>query len=608
MGGVLLTCPGIREICQESYYDRDRIKADFYHTYGMERPDIEHVVVLMLENRTFDNIFGNWMNGRMQKGEVKPSKWDVGAKQGKQLYDYHNVVVPRKGQPTKFPVWSLDRDKEDIFSPAALGVPNGDPAEKFTLLNRCVYETDDPGDSHPVTMGGFAQQYYEREMHDLETLGHTFPDRTDFDKKRSPAMHCFLPEQVAVFTQLADEFGVSDTYFSSAPCQTWPNRLFVMNGHCYGYVNNLADRGADYDHDNMKHTKTAARLLQFGDQTIFEKLLANGVEFAIYGGGMSLAVCLSRTLSAMGYERVYSLKDFAEHVDHGLLAPYTWIEPQYLKYGNEFPNDMHPPHNVLHAQKLVAELYETLRRNEETWSKTLFLITCDEGVGVFDHVPPPEAPHPLAGEDHMFIDQVHPDDFAMNPFCRYGTRVPLVMASPLLKPGSVIRPSADQDYPFDHCSIIRTVLDLFVGPDASLTDRDYLAPSLATQLLPKARPNLGPKFLYQQGPIPKDDPTLLRAKNHTSCHDSQLLFDMANTYYEEENFGESSSTEMLLSEGRWLLGGLKSGLPNHLEYHRAYKTSPFPSLRSIVKKARPPESEDGEDSDDIVSARSTSPY
>merc|ERR1719454_98618 len=143
-------------------------------------------------------------------------------------------------------------------------------------------------------------------MHDEEELGHTFGDRTrypstdptvDSNEVRSPAMHCFLPVQVSVFTALAEEFGVSDTYFASAPCQTWANRLFAMTGHCYGYVNNLADKGELYAHDKMDVPKTSARLMQFYDDVIFDKLLRHGVEYSIYCGDCPLSVALSRQMN-----------------------------------------------------------------------------------------------------------------------------------------------------------------------------------------------------------------------------------------------------------------------------------------------------------------------
>jgi phospholipase C len=560
--------------CGEGYHNRDRVESEFLEYYGKPRPAIEHVVLLMLENRTFDNIYGNWMEKRMDAKQVEPSRWDVNYRAGKRLHkDYFNVVKDRSGARTKFPVWSCNPQTEDIFSHAALGVPMGDPAEKFVLLNQCIYGKDDPTQEDPVTFEGFAQQYYEREMHDLEELDDEWEGKTDFVKKRSPAMHIFLPEQAGIFTQLGEEFGVSDTYFASAPCQTWPNRLFAMTGHCYGYVNNLSDHGKTYDHDKMNHARTAMRMLQFKDQVIFQKLLTNGVEYSIYAGDCPLQAVLSRFNDADDAERTYSYTDFAKHVSQGFLAPFTWIEPQYLQHGNSAPNDMHPPHNILHAQKLVADTYNALRSNEELWKKTLFIVNCDEGVGVFDHIPPPAAPHPEAGESHLFIDQQKPSEMGMNPFERYGTRTPCLLATPLLNQGSVVRPDADDEYPFDHCSVIRTVLDLFVGPPerASLTNRDYNAPSFAPQLLTEARSNLGPRKLGAKdpGPPPAMSGRVGGGGKRTGCHNAKILMNLAKA--EEKGSGHTSDMAGVIN---LLAGSVTSGHPSHLSYRAGLKAGP----------------------------------
>ena len=58
-------------------------------------------------------------------------------------------------------------------------------------------------------------------------------------------MHVYLPEQMHVVTELATAFK-GDTYLCYAPCQTWPNRMFMHCGHCYGYVDNTADVGEPY--------------------------------------------------------------------------------------------------------------------------------------------------------------------------------------------------------------------------------------------------------------------------------------------------------------------------------------------------------------------------
>jgi len=564
--------------------DPSVVAEEYQKKYNQPRPDCEHVVVLMLENRTFDNIFGRFMDARYQSGEIPRSQWD---QDGKPLSEYSNKVkkyvrdfndrthsgsagqtilkglhsfakmLPMQLDHTlpevlhaqdefepeeyDFPVWSRDPETEDAYCEAAMGVPDGDPAEKYHLLNLCLFEKLHVP-QHEVgnpTMGGFAQQYYLLEQEHLlrqkkkgiKDIEH-WPDETDFDKMRSPAMHVYLPEQMGVFTELATAFGLSDTYFASCPCQTWPNRLFASTGHCYGYVNNLANSGADYDEEPNMTLGTIMRMQQFSHDTIFNKLLEAGVEYSIYAGDWPLSMLVNSSMHCKAaFDRKYKYSAFKDHVRKGQLPPFTWVEPQFLQSGDKPPNDMHPPHNTLYAQDLVADVYNTLRSNEDMWKKTLFIVNCDEGVGIFDHVKPPMAEHPgHHTTNHGFIDQHRPRFMVSNPFTRYGTRTPCLLASPLLDPGSVVRPDSKfSKYPFDHTSVIRTVIDLFVGTEYHLHHRDKVAPSLAPYLRQEARKDLGPISVK----TPREPPELHPSKNSKTsgrkqCHSVGLLRDTMN--------------------------------------------------------------------------------
>eukprot|EP00927_Polykrikos_kofoidii_P055340 TRINITY_DN49608_c0_g1_i1.p1 TRINITY_DN49608_c0_g1~~TRINITY_DN49608_c0_g1_i1.p1 ORF type:complete len:562 (-),score=80.28 TRINITY_DN49608_c0_g1_i1:146-1831(-) len=516
---------------RDSVRSKKRIARMCEFHYAVPRPMIDHVVVLMLENRTFDNVFGVFMDRRYASKEIEPSRWDVRAKEGKRLYDYYNVCKRKDGKNFTMPVWSRDPEDEDIMSEEALGVPNGDPAEKFVLLNRCLFNCDDPDQGTVPTLGGFAQEYYNLEIHDRDMLHEAWVDETDFNKLRSPAMHVFLPEQMQIFTELATAFGLSDTYHSSAPCQTWPNRLFMHCGHCYGYVNNLADNSEPYDKEPTITPGTTERMTQFSDPTIFSVLLNHDVEWAIYHGDWALSTLLHLELHGqMGYMRSFDYcANFSSHVEMGNIAPFTWVEPQYLQQGSSPPNDMHPPHNTLYAQQLVADIYNSLRSNEETWKKTVFFVNTDEGVGIFDHVPPPDAPDPVKGYEKPLLGFVQQDDprlMRWNPFTRYGTRVPCLIATPFLDPRSVVRPPETSEYPFDHCSIVRTVFDLFVGPDVKLTNRDKLAPSFVPHFRETAREDLGPKEIKLNVTPPPLCPSRELAgdaRGPRQCHNVQAL-------------------------------------------------------------------------------------
>jgi len=241
---------------------------------------------------------------------------------------------------------------------------------------------------------------------------------------------------------------------------------------------------------------------------------------------------------------VHTLEDFAADCVNDELPEYCWLEPNYDP-ADPKANDMHPPSNVLNGEKLIKDIYNSLRGNEAVWNSTLFIVTCDEGVGSFDHVKPPPAVDPVVGEyDHHYVAQNDgcPDEFtttgekyeegkgltkAANPFKRFGTRVPNLIMSPFIKPRSVIRPFGHDEgkakYPFDHTSILRTVQDLFLGdPGEALTERDRNAPSFV-HALESTIVNMGPEKL--SCPDFADD--IIDRTPHT-CHSMTFVQGLAN--------------------------------------------------------------------------------
>merc|ERR1712070_891433 len=164
----------------------------------------------------------------------------------------------------------------------------------------------------------------------------------------------------------------------------------------------------------------------------------------------------------------------------------------------------------------------------------------------------------------------------MNPFNRYGTRTPCLLASPLLNPGSVVRPDNNEQYPFDHCSIIRTLLDLFVSPDEYLTERDRLAPSLAPYLLSKPRRDLGPKQLPYRMPG-KDDPTMRgkRGQVRGGCHSVGKLMEFGDQGFEEQGHVDHSAVEQALGFVKLTTTNSRTGYPSHVSYRQPFKENGY---------------------------------
>lgn len=380
--------------------------------------DIRHVVVLMLENRSFDCMLGR----------LAPSDPGFDGLSGKEANTWHRADAP----PSSIGVWN-----DPTLTAQSVCIPDPDPGELFTDIHMQIRGLDSGGNLNPQpTMDGFVDNY-------VRQATASTPDPKS-------VMHVFTPDQVPVISQLARAFGVSDRWFASAPCQTWPNRFFAHTGTANGYVDNSPSR---------------LHLMP----TIFQRLSEARQSWSIYFHDVPQAAALAGLWSDVATHFRLFEEDFANHAAQGALPAYSFIEPRYYPdlLLNHLPNDEHPPHNVAYGEELIAAVYNAVR-NGPAWRQTLLIVTYDEHGGCYDHVVPPPATPPGGP---------NPDGFAFDSF---GVRVPAVIVSPYVAPGSVIRPSGS--IPFDHTSIIATLRKLFGV--ASLTPRDAAAPDLLSALGP----------------------------------------------------------------------------------------------------------------------------
>ena len=299
---------------------------------------IEHFIVLMLENRSFDCLLG----------KLYPPSADFDGLTGTEFNTdtLHNVIA----------VWNSSDTDETTMS-----IPTLDPGELFEDINMQLFGTANPANPAPsASMSGFASNY-ERQATGTE----------QYDPKS--AMHYFSPEQVPVISTLARQFGVSDRWFASAPCQTWPNRFFVHTGTANGYQNNSPTH------------------FPYTMESIYNRFeLAGNENWKIDFHD----IAQSKTLSELWLlaDHFHFIDQLAKDAADGTLPNYAFIEPRYFSDWS-MPNDMHPPHVVTLGEQLIASVYNTLRASS-AWTKTMLIITFDEHGGCYDHVAPPEATPP----------------------------------------------------------------------------------------------------------------------------------------------------------------------------------------------------------------------
>ena len=410
---------------------------------------IEHIVVLMLENRSFDCMLG----------KLNPS--------GPGFEGITDDLANYYGA-TRYPVW-----KSETLDETAACIPNVDPGESFDDMNEQLFGARDKV-TEPASMNGFVQNYAT--LPTSPTQNSDLIDKIEYylskPKQIVPGevMHYFEPEQLPALTTLARAFGVCDQWYASAPCQTWPNRFFAHTGTCLGYVNNQQFP------------------IPFTAPSIFSRLDQNNKAWRVYFHDLPQSILLKDVWATAPLHYRF-FHQFLVDAENGALPHYSFIEPRYFPdvLLNKIPNDQHPPHNVLQGDALIAAVYNAVRQSP-CWKRTLLIITYDEHGGCFDHAPPPEA--------------VPPDNCAQFgfDFARYGVRVPAVIVSPYMPQGTVVRsvpigmPQKGPPYPFDHTSILSTLREQF-GLGLPLTARDAVAPSLLTALTLQDPVNDGPAHI-----------------------------------------------------------------------------------------------------------------
>jgi len=210
--------------------------------------------------------------------------------------------------------------------------------------------------------------------------------------------------------------------------------------------------------------------------TIFNRLEQAGIDsWKIYFHDIAQAHTLLQLFLLGSHFHIY--RQFQADCQTGQLPAYSFIEPQYFADFGHPENDQHPPSVVTLGEQLIADVYNCLRASK-VWRKTLLLITYDEHGGCYDHVAPSAAvpPQPPVPGQTFGFD-------------RYGVRVPAVIVSPYVAPGTVFGKSSA--VPFDHTTIIASVRKRF-GISGALTARDAQAPDLDSVLTLPRPTNLGP--------------------------------------------------------------------------------------------------------------------
>lgn len=422
---------------------------------GLETFD--HIVVLMLENRSFDNLLGYLYD----KGELPADKPFEGLCNPK--VDYANPIPDRAHNALA---------EKSIYPSRATdySVPYPDPGEEYPHVNTQLFNTirpdsnlgkfdyrmtapyNLPKDVRKPSMNGFVNDY---ESNLMSTYGIEKPKYDDY----KVIMECFQPDQIPVMATLAKEFAVFDHWFCSVPSQTYCNRAFWHAASSAGKVINPLDedgtgiQGLEGDFSDMDSWVKNVWSLP----TIFDRMNDKNVSWKVYSPIAPLSLTNIVNGFGDGRDHTHGHLDFFVDLEFGTLPQYSFVEPQFLhKHNDQHPSAVHhklATGTVKLGDELIREVYTAIK-NSPKRDKILFIITHDEHGGCYDHVPPPDTVPPAAGMKGEC-------DFT---FDRLGVRVPMIMVSSYIQPSTIVNGQ------FEHSSFIKTACQKW-GLDP-LTDRD----------------------------------------------------------------------------------------------------------------------------------------
>jgi phospholipase C len=428
---------------------------------------LQHVVVVMMENRSFDHMLGYLLREGMT---------ELDGLTGAELN------LDRAHRPIR--VHAFDADASKVQRPGEALQKKLDPDHSPKGVG---LQVGSGYGAAGTTNGGFVRSFIEsRDPADGVT-----------EDLWSVPMGYYTSKDVPVYDHLARQYCVCDAWHASIPGDTWPNRLYAITGTkgpkvtgagVLGELTKLpplqrlksmplydvpafprrlkADQWRWYSHDPATLRLVDARFrdpahpmrdnFAFFDRRQVD-WLTETLEEPIVGGG-----------------------SFLDDAARGTLRPVSWIDPNFVDLGvlETNSNDDHPPSDIRAGQAFVLDVYQALRRSP-AWKDTLLIVTYDEHGGFYDHVTPPPLPA---------------DDPARPEFTTYGLRVPALFAGPRVR-RQVLHAAGDLGQPqYDHATLIKTILLAFAADPAkalaAMPARVRTAPHLGAILLDEARTDI----------------------------------------------------------------------------------------------------------------------
>jgi phospholipase C len=426
--------------------------------------DVEHVVILMQENRSFDHYYGT-LRGVRGYGDPRP------------------IDLP-SGQP----VWK---------QPAKDGVSTVSPFHLDTSTTRAetMFDLDH----------SWKGSHARWKHHDAWV-----PAKTPM------TMGYFTRADIPFYYALADAFTICDAYHCSIFGPTNPNRMFLFSGTsglAGGDDSKIVVRNPPEEKNNNSNpTEDSPEFPGLDWTTYAERLQKAGVSWKVYqeyenygDNGLSYF----KTFRGIGPDSVlyqrgrawspgstkenakdsdgdHLIADFAKDVAADRLPRVSWVVTNYKL-------SEHPQATPSDGAYFTARMIEALASNPKVWAKTAFILNYDENDGFFDHVPPP-IPPVGAAVGKSTVDMAH-EDYHGEPV-GLGPRVPLIVISPWTKGGYV------NSQLHDHTSVIRFLEARFGVMEPQITPWRRAVCGDLTSLFDFKTPNKTPVSLPDASGLP----------------------------------------------------------------------------------------------------------
>jgi len=309
---------------------------------------INTIVVLMFENRSFDHVLGHLSYATYANGT------------------------------------SVDGLQDPLVNPKYLNTYAGDAYYPFEMADATL-ASDLPHERIFVTTQLDWSDLKQRYL--MDGFVEAYDRFTTATRTLQPYPMGFLPPwSVWATSFLATNYAVCDRWFAPVPTSTQPNRLMSLTGR-------------------TAIDSTAGLFPPLPGRFVLDWLNDNNIRWRVYHSGISFFALLGKfdLVLSDAFQPIDRLAADVAHEADATFPQVIFIEPSYgdaPHVGSDLPNDNHPPLSMGPGERLLSQVYEALTSNPARWGGTVLIVTYDEHGGFYDHVPPLPIPYSEPGNPY----------------------------------------------------------------------------------------------------------------------------------------------------------------------------------------------------------------